>query len=70
MRIINIINNELIVKKQRLENDLERSINRADISTEKQVDECLKVISELSSVDLALTSWEKYITPDKEKKEN
>jgi len=70
MRIINIINNELIIKKQKLESDLERSLNTVEVSTDKQVDKCLKLISEISTVDLALTSWEKYINVQKEKKEN
>ena len=70
MRIINIINNELVIKKQRLENDLERALNNVDVTTQEQVDTCLKLISELASIDLSLMSWEKYITADKEKKEN
>ena len=70
MRIINIINNELIIKKQKLESDLERSLNTVEVSTDKQVEKCLKLISEISTVDLTLTSWEKYINVQKEKKEN
>jgi hypothetical protein len=70
MRIINIINNELIIKKQKLESDLERSLNTVESSTDKQVEKCLKLIFEISTVDLALTSWEKYINVQKEKKEN
>jgi|10_taG_2_1085330.scaffolds.fasta_scaffold36308_3 hypothetical protein len=70
MRIINIINNELVIKKQRLENDLERALNNVDVTTQEQVDICLKLISELATIDLSLMSWEKYITSDKEKKEN
>ena len=70
MRIINIINNELVIKKQRLENDLERALNNVDVTTQQQVDICLQLITELSTTDLSLLSWEKYITADKEKKEN
>tara|TARA_R110000824_G_C15106350_1_gene666754 strand:+ start:910 stop:1122 length:213 start_codon:yes stop_codon:yes gene_type:complete len=70
MRIINIINNELVIKKQKLENDLEKALNNRDAKTQEQLDTCLTLIYELSNIDLSLMSWEKYITTDKEKKEN
>ena len=38
MRIINIINNELIVQKQKLETELERVLNIQDMSTEDKLE--------------------------------
>ena len=35
MRIINIMTNELIIEKQKLENELERILNNSSITTEE-----------------------------------
>tara|TARA_R100001163_G_C5026240_1_gene167689 strand:+ start:80 stop:286 length:207 start_codon:yes stop_codon:yes gene_type:complete len=68
MRIINIINNELITNKQKLENDLERCLNDVDTPTQEQVDKAIELISKISNIDTSIASWEKYI--NFEKKEN
>tara|TARA_R100000908_G_C3672239_1_gene94610 strand:+ start:221 stop:427 length:207 start_codon:yes stop_codon:yes gene_type:complete len=68
MRIVNIINNELLIKKQKLENDLERCLNDVDKPTQEQVDEAIGLISKISCIDTSIASWEKYINFDKKEK--
>jgi hypothetical protein len=68
MRIVNIINNELLIKKQKLENDLERCLNDVDKPTQEQVDEGIGLISKISCIDNSIASWEKYINFDKKEK--
>ena len=60
MRIINIINNELIVKKQKLESELERVLNIQNISVEEKLKESLKLINKLSMVNQSFVTWESY----------
>ena len=68
MRIVNIINNELLIKKQKLENDLERCLNGVDKTTQEQVDEAIGLVSKISCIDNSIASWETYINFDKKEK--
>jgi len=68
MRIVNIINNELLIRKQKLENDLERCLNSVDKTTQEQVEESIGLISKISCIDNSIASWEKYINFDKNEK--
>jgi|TARA_R110000851_G_scaffold70798_1_gene157870 hypothetical protein len=60
MRIIAIINNELIVQKQKLEAELERVLNMQDVSIEDKLEKALKLINKLSMVNQNFVTWESY----------
>ena len=69
MRIINIINNELIVQKQKLESELERVLNIQDISTEDKLEKSLELVNKLSMVNQSFATWEAYQQSEKENTE-
>jgi len=69
MRIINIINNELIVRKQKLETELERVLNIQDMSTEDKLEKSLELINKLSMLNQSFATWEAYQQSEKENKE-
>tara|TARA_R100000697_G_scaffold113232_1_gene131345 strand:+ start:485 stop:691 length:207 start_codon:yes stop_codon:yes gene_type:complete len=62
MRILNIISNEIIIEKQKLENELERVLNSPELSTEKMVKQSLKLLNKLTQVSNTMLTWESYIT--------
>jgi hypothetical protein len=62
MRILNIISNEIIIEKQKLENELERVLNSPELPTEKMVKESLKLLNKLTQVSNTMLTWESYIT--------
>ena len=66
MRILNIISNELINEKQKLENDLERVLNNTELSTEKVVDQSIELLNKLTQVSNTILTWESYINKEKE----
>ena len=66
MRIISIINNELIVQKQKLESELERILNLNEISTEDKLKKSLELINKLSMVNTNVITWESYQNKEKE----
>jgi hypothetical protein len=65
MRIINIINNELIIRKQKLENELEKVLNSTTQTTEEQVKSVVELINKLSETNSSLVTWESYINKTK-----
>jgi len=67
MRIISIITNELILKKQKLENELERTLNSDKQTTEEKVEESLKVVNKLSETTNSIAMWESYINTENKK---
>ena len=67
MRIISIINNELIVQKQKLETELERILNQTEISTEDKLKTSLELINKLSTINASFATWESYQSKEKEK---
>jgi len=67
MRIISIINNELIVQKQKLETELERILNQTEISTEEKLKTSLELINKLSMINASIVTWESYQSKEKEK---
>ena len=69
MRIINIINNELVTQQLKFENELERVLNLNNIETEERVELCLKTINKLTKVHNNLRTFESYINKEV-KKEN
>jgi|TARA_B100001094_G_C18111919_1_gene761684 hypothetical protein len=68
MRIINIINNELIVQKQKLESELERILNVQDMSIEDKLEKSLDLINKLTMVNQSFVTWESYQQSEKENK--
>ena len=68
MRIINIITNELILKKQKLENELERTLNSINEPTEKQIKTSIELVNKLSEVTQSIAIWESYNSINKENK--
>jgi len=67
MRILNIISNELVIKKQKLENELERLLNDTTTSTEEVVTKTIEALSKLTNTTNTMLTWESYI--NKEEKE-
>ena len=61
MRIINIVSNELYLKKQKLENELERILNLREINTNDKVEQTLGLVNKLSSIDSDMVTWGNYI---------
>ena len=67
MRIITIINNELVSQKQKLEAELERVLNLPTITTEDKLKESLELINKLSRVNASFETWESYQSKEKQK---
>ena len=67
MRLLNIINNELIVEKQKLETELERILNINDINTGEKVKLSLELINRLTQVSNDILTWESYINKEQTK---
>jgi len=67
MRIINIITNELILKKQKLEHELERTINSINEPTEDKVEKCIGLVNKLSEINNGIATWESYMNTKNEK---
>ncbi len=67
MRIISIISNELILKKQKLENELERVLNSNKETTTEQIKKCLKLVNKLSETTNSIAVWESYINQENKK---
>jgi hypothetical protein len=67
MRIITIINNELVSQKQKLEAELERVLNLPTITTEDKLKKSLELINKLSGVNASFATWESYQSKEKQK---
>jgi len=67
MRIINIVQNELILKKQKLENELERIINSPELNTEDKIKQILDLVCELNNIDSSIKTWISYMNKPEEK---
>ena len=70
MRIINIVSNELYLKKQKLENELERVLNSQKINTSDKVEQTLELVNKLSSIDSDILLWASYISKEKVEKKD
>ena len=68
MRILNIINNELVTNKQKLEHELERVLNLTTDTTDEKLDLSIKLINKLTQADADISTWETYINKEKENK--
>ena len=68
MRIINILHNNLINKKTQLEEELERIINKKDISVQKQLTQATETLDKLSSVTNQFALLEGYLQTQEQNK--
>jgi len=59
--------NELIIEKQKLENELERILNNSSMTTEEILKNSLEVLNKLTQTNNDLLTWEAYINKEKEK---
>jgi len=60
-RVTEIITNELIGKKYKLEYDLETFINSKDIPIDDKVKKVIKLLNKINEVSNAYTTFESYI---------
>ena len=67
MRILSIITNQLIVKKQILENELERTLNSNKIGTEEQTHLSIEIVAKLAEINSTILTWESYISKEQQK---
>ena len=66
-RIIEIINNTLILKKQVLEQELEEIINNKEGSVDDRVDKAIKILENLSTTDNTTEILNSYINNNNNK---
>jgi hypothetical protein len=67
MRILNIVTNEFILEKQKLEAELERCLNTHDEETTVKIDKLKSLINKLSETNQNIMTWESYINKKEEK---
>lgn len=70
MRIISIIQNEFLLRKMKLENELERTINDKTSSTDQVTEKSLDLVSKLADANNSLETLELYLNKEVEKKSN
>jgi|TARA_R110001599_G_scaffold8126_1_gene38928 hypothetical protein len=70
MRIINIVSNELYLKKQKLENELERILNSRETNTNDKVEQTLVLVNKLSSINSDTETWGNYINKNEVEKKD
>ncbi len=68
MRILNIVTNEFILEKQKLEAELERCLNIQDEEMTLKIDKLKSLINKLSETNQNIMTWESYINNFKEEK--
>eukprot|EP01050_Picozoa_sp_SAG11_P001463 SAG11_NODE_62_length_19006_cov_6.513143_34_plen_67_part_00 len=64
MRIINIIRNEFLLDKMKLENELERTINNKTLSTNQVINESVEIINKLANTNNSLETLESYLNKE------
>jgi len=64
-RVTEIITNELIGEKYKLEYDLEASINSKDTPIDNKVKKVIKLLNKINEVSNAYTTFESYINNNK-----
>jgi len=70
MRIISIIQNEFLLRKMKLENELERTINDKTSSTDQVTKKSVDLVSKLANTNNSLETLELYLNKEVEKKSN
>ena len=64
-RLIEIINNTLVVKKQILEQELEEIINTKENKVQGRVDEGIRILEEITKIAETTKTLETYINNNK-----
>tara|TARA_R110001583_G_scaffold174647_1_gene329144 strand:- start:606 stop:809 length:204 start_codon:yes stop_codon:yes gene_type:complete len=67
MRIINIIQNEFLLDKMKLENELERTLNDKTFSTDQITKQSVELINKLTNTNNSLETLELYLNKKEEK---
>ena len=67
MRIINIIRNEFLLDKMKLENELERTLNDKMFSTDQVTKESIELINKLTNTNNSLETLESYLNKEEKK---
>ena len=67
MRIINIIQNEFLLDKMKLENELERTLNDKTLSTDQITKQSVELINKLTNTNNSLETLELYLNKKEEK---
>jgi hypothetical protein len=70
MRMINIVSNEMFLKKTKLENELERVLNSQEINTNDKVEQTLGLVNKLSSINSDMLTWGNYINKEEVEKKD
>tara|TARA_R110000765_G_scaffold379516_2_gene470537 strand:+ start:316 stop:522 length:207 start_codon:yes stop_codon:yes gene_type:complete len=65
-KIVDIINNQLVVDKQKLEFELEKLINNNTMDTEKRVEKSIETLIKINEVSNAYVTLSSYITTNKQ----
>lgn len=64
-RLTNIITDELVGKKYKLEYDLEEAINSKNVPIDDKVKKIIKLLNKINEVSNAYTTFESYIKNNK-----
>ena len=68
--MINIVSNEMFLKKTKLENELERVLNSQEINTNDKVEQTLGLVNKLSSINSDMLTWGNYINKEEVEKKD
>jgi hypothetical protein len=60
-RFIEIINNEFLIRKQKLEQELEETLNRQEKSIDKRVDNVMKLVDKIGRISKAHEIFNSYL---------
>ena len=61
MRLVNTVKMDLTLKRDKLELELERIINKPDIETGEKIDKSKELLSELSQTINSIELWQHYV---------
>ena len=64
MRIITIIQNQLLLEKLKLENELERTLNDRTLGTEETVNKSVELVHKLTNANSSIQTWESYLNKE------
>jgi len=67
MRIITIIQNQLLLEKLKLENELERTLNDRTLKTDEVVTKSVEIVHKLTNANSSIQTWESYLNKEEKK---
>jgi hypothetical protein len=67
MRIITIIQNQLLSEKLKLENELERTLNDRTLETDEVVTKSVEIVHKLTNANSSIQTWESYLNKEEKK---